>query len=177
MIEKIADILRRRGATLAVAESCTGGRLAAAFTAEAGASDFFVGGVVAYSNDVKARVLGVSSDDLALHGAVSRPVAEQMAAGVRRVTGADCSIATTGIAGPGGGTPEKPLGTVWIAVSVPDAVPVSAPAHKTASAPVTETASTLTPTISRLFHFTGTREEIMNQSVTAAIELFYSSIR
>lgn len=170
MTDKIANILRERSATLAVAESCTGGRLAAAFTAEAGASDFFVGGIVAYSNDVKARVLGVSPDDLVLHGAVSRPVAEQMAAGVRRITGTDYSIATTGIAGPGGGTPEKPVGAVWIAVSTPASVP-SVSAHEPTTTPAT------VPETCRCFHFEGTREQIMNQSVTAAIELLYNSVR
>lgn len=118
----VADILRSRGATLSVAESCTGGTLSASFTAMAGASDYFSGGVVAYSNEVKHNILGVDAGDIERYGAVSRRVAEQMAAGVRRVCGSDYAIATTGIAGPGGGSPEKPVGTVWIAVATPEKV-------------------------------------------------------
>ncbi|MBO7188750.1 MAG: nicotinamide-nucleotide amidohydrolase family protein, partial [Tidjanibacter sp.] len=110
------------GATLACAESCTGGALSSRFTAEAGASAYFVGSVVSYSNDVKVNVLGVRAEDIAEYGAVSQQVAEQMAEGVRRVCGADYAIATTGIAGPDGGTPTKPVGTVWIAVATPEGV-------------------------------------------------------
>ena len=97
-----------------------GDNIAHRFTALPGASDYFRGGVVAYSNDVKTALLGVNADDLNRCGAVSRPVAEQMAAGVRKATGATYGIATTGIAGPTGGTPDKPVGTVWMAVSGPD---------------------------------------------------------
>lgn len=118
----VAEMLVARGATLACAESCTGGALSSRFTAEAGASAYFVGSVVSYSNDVKINVLGVRAEDIAAHGAVSREVAEQMAEGVRRVCGADYAIATTGIAGPDGGTPTKPVGTVWIAVATPEGV-------------------------------------------------------
>lgn len=114
------DLLRARGATVATAESCTGGNIARRFTALPGASDYFRGGVVAYSNDVKRSLLGVDGGDLERFGAVSRPVAEQMAEGVRRATGAMYGIATTGVAGPSGGTPDKPVGTVWMAVSGPE---------------------------------------------------------
>ena len=114
------DLLRARGATVATAESCTGGNIARRFTALPGASDYFRGGVVAYSNDVKRSLLGVNGGDLERFGAVSRPVAEQMAEGVRRATGAVYGIATTGVAGPSGGTPDKPVGTVWMAVSGPE---------------------------------------------------------
>ena len=114
------DMLRSRHATVATAESCTGGNIAHRFTAVPGASDYFRGGVVAYSNEVKTALLGVNADDLARCGAVSRTVAEQMAEGVRRATGATYGISTTGIAGPGGGTPDKPVGTVWMAVSGPE---------------------------------------------------------
>lgn len=117
-----ARLLRERGATLAVAESCTGGAVSAGFTATAGASDYFLGSVVAYSNEVKANVLGVSRESLAAHGAVSRQVAEEMAAGIRRLCGSDYAVSTTGIAGPSGGSPEKPVGTVWIAVAAPEGV-------------------------------------------------------
>ena len=116
----VGELLRGRGETVAAAESCTGGNIAHRFTALPGASDYFRGGVVAYSNDVKTALLGVNADDLNRYGAVSRPVAEQMAAGVRKATGATYGIATTGIAGPTGGTPDKPVGTVWMAVSGPD---------------------------------------------------------
>lgn len=117
--ENFARRLRASGKTVACAESCTGGNIARMLTAEAGASAYFLGGVVAYSNEVKQRVLGVSAEDLAHYGAVSEPVARQMAEGVRRITGADYAAATTGIAGPSGGTAEKPVGTVWIAVAGP----------------------------------------------------------
>ena len=115
----VHNLLTERGLSLAVAESCTGGSLAARFTALPGASAYFRCGVVAYANEVKARVLGVSEEDLQRFGAVSEPVARQMAEGVRRLSGADCAVATTGIAGPSGGTAETPVGTVWIAVSTP----------------------------------------------------------
>lgn len=115
----VADKLVERGESLAVAESCTGGALAAKFTAMSGASAYFMGGVVAYDNSIKERVLGVSAETLRDHGAVSREVAVQMAEGVRRLFGATYGVATTGIAGPTGGSDEKPVGTVWMAVSGP----------------------------------------------------------
>lgn len=117
--ELVHRTLTERGETLATAESCTGGAIAARFTAMAGASAYFRGGVVAYSNDLKQQVLGVSADDLERFGAVSEPVARQMAEGVRRLAGSDYAVATTGIAGPAGGSEEKPVGTVWIAVAGP----------------------------------------------------------
>ena len=116
--EIVLTYLRRHGLTMATAESCTGGNIAHKITEIAGCSDSYVGSVVSYSNDVKTGLLGVSRDDLERYGAVSREVVEQMAAGVCRATGADCSVATSGIAGPGGGTPDKPVGTVWTAVCV-----------------------------------------------------------
>lgn len=115
----VADKLVARGESLAVAESCTGGALAAKFTAMSGASAYFMGGVVAYDNSIKERVLGVSAETLRDHGAVSREVAVQMAEGVRRLCGTTYGVATTGIAGPTGGSDEKPVGTVWMAVSGP----------------------------------------------------------
>ncbi len=125
MREKIKDIAAsivewcvQNGITIATAESCTGGSIAAAITGVAGCSAVYKGSVVAYSNEVKAAVLGVGEDTLALHGAVSEPVVEQMAQGVQRVMNVRCAVATSGIAGPGGGTPEKPVGTVWMAVAV-----------------------------------------------------------
>ena len=115
----IHEVMRERGLTLATAESCTGGTIASLFTAMAGASAYFLGGVVAYANEVKRDVLGVNYDDIMTHGAVSETVARQMAEGVRRTTGADYAIATTGIAGPTGGSEAKPVGTVWMAVATP----------------------------------------------------------
>ena len=116
----VLELLRRRGESLAVAESCTGGGLGAALAAVPGASDVFRGGVIAYANAVKQELLGVPAALLDSHGAVSDPVALAMAEGARRVTGASWAIAVTGIAGPGGGTVEKPVGLVHIAVAGPD---------------------------------------------------------
>ncbi len=117
---QIHDILIKHGKGLAIAESCTGGMIASKFTAMEGASNYLLGGVVAYSNDVKCNILGVNRDDIECFGAVSEVVALEMAEGVRRITGADYAIATTGIAGPGGGSKHKPVGTVWMAVATPE---------------------------------------------------------
>ncbi len=120
MQELVHRILTERGKTLATAESCTGGTIAARFTAMPGASVYFRCGVVSYSNESKAALLGVDPATIARVGAVSEEVARQMAEGARRVAGADYAIATTGIAGPTGGSAEKPVGTVWIAVATPE---------------------------------------------------------
>jgi PncC family amidohydrolase len=149
---EMTGVLKVRGLTVATAESCTGGRVAAALTARAGASDYFVGGVVAYSNEVKANVLGVSREDLERFGAVSPQVAEQMALGALRLFDTDYAVATTGIAGPGGGTPEKPVGTVWVAVCSPETI------------------------TSRLFRFEGSREENMVAATGAALEMLSEAI-
>ncbi len=109
--------LIRRGQTLAVAESCTGGVIASRFTAQARASSYLLAGVVSYSNDAKINILGVDPATLDRVGAVSEEVARQMAEGVRRITGSDWAVATTGIAGPAGGSEAKPVGTVWMAVA------------------------------------------------------------
>lgn len=116
----VLEQLRERGQTVAVAESCTGGGLGAALTAVPGSSDVVLGGVIAYSNAIKQALLGVPAVLLNQYGAVSDPVAEAMAEGVRQRTGADWGLAITGIAGPGGGSPEKPVGLVHIAVAGPD---------------------------------------------------------
>lgn len=113
----VGKLLRERGATLAVAESCTGGLIASRITDVAGASDYFVTGVVAYANETKQRLLGVNEGTLRDHGAVSEACAREMAQGVRRLSGTTYGLATTGIAGPGGGTPEKPVGRVYVAVA------------------------------------------------------------
>jgi nicotinamide-nucleotide amidase len=120
--EKLVLALKERGLTISTAESCTGGMVAKAITDVSGASQVFWGGVVSYDNSVKMNVLGVEKEVLEKYGAVSHECAEQMAAGARRVLGTDYAIATTGIAGPDGGTPEKPAGTVWIAVASPEGV-------------------------------------------------------
>ena len=119
MQELVHEILTKNHQTLATAESCTGGTIASRFTALPGASAYFRCGVVSYSNEAKVDVLGVCAEDIARYGAVSETVARQMAEGVRRIAKADYAVATTGIAGPTGGSAEKPVGTVWIAVATP----------------------------------------------------------
>ena len=120
LAEVVLQQLRQRGQTVAVAESCTGGGLGAALAAVPGASDVFLGGVIAYANGVKQGLLGVPAELLQAHGAVSDPVAQAMAEGARRATGADWGLAITGVAGPGGGSDEKPVGLVHLAIAGPD---------------------------------------------------------
>jgi nicotinamide-nucleotide amidase len=139
--------LRSLGQTIGTAESCTGGSIAALLTSVAGSSDYFSGSVVAYANAVKQHILGVSESDLKKYGAVSRPVVEQMAKGALRVLGCDWAIATSGIAGPGGGTPQKPVGTIWIAV-----------AHKN-------------EVVSKEYRFNTTREQNIQRTVNMALML------
>ena len=131
---------------LAVAESCTGGMLGERITNVPGSSDVFLGGVIAYHNDVKKTLLGVRAEDVERYGAVSEEVALQMAAGVRERTGADVGVSVTGIAGPGGGTPDKPVGLVWIAIHSSD-------------------------TKARRFHVVGDRAEIRQRAAQAALEM------
>jgi nicotinamide-nucleotide amidase len=114
---QIVRLLTERGETLALAESCTGGCIAHLLTNVPGASTVFPAGFVTYSEEAKRKFLGVSPDTLARHGAVSEPVAREMADGARRVSGADYGLAVTGIAGPSGGSPDKPVGTVFIAAA------------------------------------------------------------
>lgn len=113
LVADLADALRARGLHLATAESCTGGLIAAACTDLAGSSDWFERGFVTYSNRAKTELLGVPEALLAAHGAVSEPVARAMAMGALQRSRAQCSVAVTGIAGPGGGSAGKPVGTVW----------------------------------------------------------------
>jgi nicotinamide-nucleotide amidase len=117
MEETVGRLLNERELTLAVAESCTGGLIGHRITDVPGSSAYFLLGVATYSNDAKERVLGVRAETLREHGAVSTQTAEEMAEGVRRLAGADLGVSTTGIAGPGGGTDDKPVGTVCIAVA------------------------------------------------------------
>lgn len=115
---ELVAMLQAQGKTFATAESCTGGAISQAVTSVPGCSSVMRGAVVAYHNDVKAGVLGVGKDTLSEYGAVSEEVVVQMVRGVSVLLDADCAVATSGIAGPGGGTPEKPVGTVWIAAKV-----------------------------------------------------------
>jgi nicotinamide-nucleotide amidase len=117
MEETVGRLLRERGLTLALAESCTGGLIGHRITEVPGSSEYFLVGVVSYSNDAKERLLGVRPETLRDHGAVSTQTAEEMAAGVRRLSGADLGLSTTGIAGPGGGSPDKPVGTVCVGLA------------------------------------------------------------
>jgi len=114
------DLLRVKGQTLALAESCTGGQLAGRITDIAGSSEYFLGAAVTYANTAKADLVGVSAATLERHGAVSEETAREMALGARKRFGATIGLSTTGIAGPGGGTPEKPVGTVHVALDAAD---------------------------------------------------------
>ena len=119
LLAQIAAALRARKQTLATAESCTGGLVGAALTSLPGSSAWYLGGVVAYANDLKLRLLGVAPELLAARGAVSLETATAMAAGARAATGADFAVSVTGIAGPAGGTKEKPVGLAYIGVAAP----------------------------------------------------------
>jgi len=114
---QIGRMLRVRGLKLAVAESCTGGMVADRITDVPGSSDYFVGGIVAYAYEAKVAVLGVSWETLRAHGAVSRETVLEMARGALKALGADIAVAVSGIAGPGGGLPMKPVGTTWLGLS------------------------------------------------------------
>ena len=116
----IGDLLRARGLKLATAESCTGGLIANRITDVPGSSDYFLGGVMAYAYEAKVAMLGVSWDTLKAHGAVSRETVLEMARGARKALSADVAISVSGIAGPGGGLPNKPVGTTWFGLSAPD---------------------------------------------------------
>ena len=143
----LGNLLKERQQTIATAESCTGGRLAAALNAQSGSSAYYMGSVVAYDNTIKEQVLGVAHDTLMEWGAVSEQTVREMAEGVRALMQTDYAIATSGIAGPTGGTAEKPVGTVWIAWAMPEG------------------------TIAKCFHFgvAREREQITQRAVTAAL--------
>lgn len=113
--EQLADVLIGQKKTMATAESCTGGWVAKVLTDRAGSSCYLLAGIVTYSNDAKKELLGVADASLQAHGAVSGPVVREMVAGALATTGADVAVAVSGVAGPGGGTDEKPVGTVWFA--------------------------------------------------------------
>jgi len=139
--------------SLGLAESCTGGKLASLFTAMPNSSNYFKGGVVSYSNEAKETILGVRAEDINQYGAVSKTVVEQMALGARRIFNSDCSIATSGIAGPGGGTPVKPVGTVWIAISYKEEV------------------------ISQEFHFSTNRENNIMRASYSGIRMLLEKVK
>lgn len=117
---RVIEIFREKGLSLALAESCTGGMIAETITNVAGASDIFYGSAVTYVNSAKEHILGVAHETLEKHGAVSSECAEEMACGARRVYGADVAMSVTGIAGPGGGSEAKPVGTVWFGLATKD---------------------------------------------------------
>ncbi|MBQ7691069.1 MAG: CinA family nicotinamide mononucleotide deamidase-related protein [Muribaculaceae bacterium] len=149
----VGQRLRDRGLSIATAESCTGGNVAHAITQVAGSSDYFVGAVVSYATRVKVDQLGVSAADVERHSVVSQPVAEQMATGVSRLLNTDCAIATTGVAGPGGGTPDNPVGTVWMAVRVGERI------------------------VSQRKHYPGTRDRVITRATTDALLLLLAQLR
>lgn len=150
--KKIGELLMAKGLLMGTAESCTGGNISAMITSIPGSSAYFNGAVVSYSNEVKHKVLGVSETDLEQYGAVSCSVVGQMAVGAIRVLNCDCAVATSGIAGPGGGTAQKPVGTVWIAAAVGDNVFTS------------------------LNHFDGERKEIIQKASEKALEILFELI-
>lgn len=147
LVRRIAAALAAKSARLAVAESCTGGWIAKALTDVPGSSAWFGFGLVAYSNEAKQSLLGVSAETIAFHGAVSEDVAEQMATGARLASAAEITVAVTGIAGPDGGSPEKPVGTVCLAWAGPGV-----------------------QLLSTRRRFSGDRDSIRRQSVLAALD-------
>lgn len=120
LASRVIEIFREKGLSLALAESCTGGMIAETITNVAGASDIFYGSAVTYVNSAKEHILGVARETLEKHGAVSSECAEEMACGARSVYGADVAMSVTGIAGPGGGSAAKPVGTVWFGLAAKD---------------------------------------------------------
>ena len=122
---RLVEALRARGLKIATVESCTGGLLSKMITDAPGASEVFELGITTYSNEMKTRMVGVPAGTLEAHGAVSPETARAMAEGIRRVSGADIGVSTTGVAGPGGGTLEKPVGLVWTAIATADGVTVT----------------------------------------------------
>lgn len=122
LAEELGKLLLEKGLTLSTAESCTGGGIASVITSIPGSSEYFKGGIVAYANEVKTALLGVSETTLEKHGAVSEETVLEMAKGAMKSMKTSCAIATSGIAGPGGGTPTKPVGTIWIAAACNDKI-------------------------------------------------------
>ncbi|MDR9398713.1 MAG: competence/damage-inducible protein A [Salibacter sp.] len=148
----VGDLLREKGKTLSTAESCTGGYIAHLITSISGSSDYFQGSVVSYSNEVKQNTLGVLPSDLEKHGAVSEEVVRQMAEGAKESMNTDFAIATSGVAGPTGGSDQKPVGTVWISVATPNR------------------------TIAKKFTFGNNRERNIRQSALAGLNMLRKEI-
>ena len=144
---QIGHLLRKRELKLALAESCTGGQIGDRITNVPGSSEYFLGGIVAYAYEAKVALLGVSWDTLNTRGAVSQETVLEMARGARRALNADIAVSVTGIAGPGGGTPEKPVGTVWIGLVAKEGE------------------------WTRLFQFSGNREQNKISSANAALQM------
>lgn len=149
----LGELLAERELTISCAESCTGGNLAHRITQVPGSSAYFLGSVVSYSNEVKANVLGVPHKEIEAHGAVSRQVVSAMAEGAARLMHTDCAIATSGIAGPDGGTPLKPVGTVWIAVRY---------GHNT---------------VAECIHFGGNRNEVIESATNHGMVMLINLLR
>jgi PncC family amidohydrolase len=152
LVEELVKLLTEKNKKIATAESCTGGMIAQMITSVAGASAVFDCGIVSYSNDIKKSILGVRAQTLEQYGAVSEKTAFEMAQGVLRLSGADYALSVTGIAGPGGGSKEKPVGTVYVGVAHPAGTEVF------------------------LFHFSGSRDEIRRQTAQAALEKIYNIV-
>ena len=144
-VEELAALLLARGMRCATAESCTGGLTGAMLTARPGSSDWYLGGVISYANEMKKRLLGVREEDLATVGAVSEPVVRSMALGACKATGAEAAMSTSGVAGPGGGSEKKPVGTVWIGWALNGR------------------------TRAKVFHFAGSRDEVRVQTARQAV--------
>ena len=144
---QIGNLLRKRELKLALAESCTGGQIGDRITNVPGSSEYFLGGIVAYAYEAKVALLGVSWDTLNTKGAVSQETVLEMARGARRILNTDIAVSVTGIAGPGGGTPEKPVGTTWIGLVAKEGE------------------------WTRLFQFSGDRAQNKNSSANAALEI------
>ena len=152
--EILGDILKEKGLTISTAESCTGGNIAHEITSIAGSSEYFKGSIVSYANETKMNLLGVPQETLETDGAVSEPTVIQMSQGVAKAINTDCSIATSGIAGPGGGTKEKPVGTVWIATTLNE------------------------KTEAKKYHFAGNRMRVINHaSMMAELQMIKMLIR
>lgn len=163
LADVVLQMSRERALRIAVAESCTGGLLGARITRIAGASDVFYGGIIAYDNRVKRQLLGVRDSDIVEHGAVSEPVARQMASGTRIRLGTEIGVGVTGVAGPGGGSETKPVGTVWIALDLAEGrPPTPRPAGQPPLVPYSE---------ARVFHFGGDRDEIRQRAAQAALDM------
>lgn len=144
--EQMGQLLRAKQWTLTTAESCTGGWIGAAITAVPGSSAWYASGFITYSNEAKQRMLGVAAETLAAHGAVSEAVVAEMARGAAAEAHAECAIAVSGIAGPGGGSDEKPVGTVCFGWSISG------------------------QSVTEIFHFAGNRDAIRSQSVLMALQ-------